>query len=227
MDGYKVIATFLNLSHYHWHLIRPITGFMLVPCFGMAFKRNLILFHFNAKRIQSKHEWSRYSELRIAKWMEAANKEIKSLEKTGTWKEVPITDAKTRILPGTWVFRRKRTPDGAISKYKARYCVRGDLQETIEETFAPVVAWSTVRLFLVLSLTLDWQTCTIDFSSAFVQAPTNWPSLDPLTSRISLWERSQHLSPTSQELIRTKCCPKTLKSTPVWCTTWRRVQNLC
>ncbi|KAI2513916.1 hypothetical protein MHU86_300 [Fragilaria crotonensis] len=51
-----------------------------------------------------------------------------------------------------------------------RYCVRGDLEEGEPETYAPVVAWSSVRLFLVLSLTLGWQTCSIDFSSAFVQA---------------------------------------------------------
>ncbi len=72
--------------------------------------------------------------------MKAANDEIQSLQKNGTWKVVPISYAKTRILPGTWVFRRKRAPEGTISKYKARYCVRGDLQENIHETFAPVVA---------------------------------------------------------------------------------------
>jgi hypothetical protein len=98
--------------------------------------------------------------------MEAAAKEIASLEKNGTWFEVDMSVAKTRILPGTWVFRRKRTPDGEISKFKARYCVRGDLEEGEPETFAPVVAWSSVRLFLVLSLTLNWDTCSIDFSSA-------------------------------------------------------------
>jgi hypothetical protein len=38
------------------------------------------------------------------KWMKAANDEIQSLQKNGGWTEVPITDAKTRILPGTWVF---------------------------------------------------------------------------------------------------------------------------
>ncbi|KAI2508990.1 hypothetical protein MHU86_5366 [Fragilaria crotonensis] len=50
----------------------------------------------------------------IEKWLKAANDEIQSLQKNGTWIEVPITEAKTRILPGTWVFRRKRTPDGTI-----------------------------------------------------------------------------------------------------------------
>ena len=106
----------------------------------------------------------------VTKWMEAAAKEISSLEKNGTWIEVDIEDAKTKILPGTWVFRIKRSPDGEITKFKARYCVRGDLEEGEPETYAPVVAWSSVRLFLVLSLTLNWETCSIDFSSAFVQA---------------------------------------------------------
>ena len=111
----------------------------------------------------------------VVKWAEAAAKEIASLEKNGTWIEVDASEAQSRILPGTWVFRRKRTPDGEISKFKARYCVRGDLEEGEPETFAPVVAWSSVRLFLILSLTLNLDTSSIDFSSAFVQAKLQDP----------------------------------------------------
>ena len=37
------------------------------------------------------------------------------------------------------------------------------------ETFAPVVSWSTVRFFLVLSMTLGWSTVSIDWANAFVQ----------------------------------------------------------
>ncbi len=40
----------------------------------------------------------------VENWMKAANDEIRSLQKNGTWKEVPITDAKTRTLPCSWVF---------------------------------------------------------------------------------------------------------------------------
>jgi hypothetical protein len=48
---------------------------------------------------------------------------------------------------------------------------RGDLEQGVFQTFAPVVAWSTVRFFLILALILGWYTaCSIDFSSAFVQA---------------------------------------------------------
>ena len=111
----------------------------------------------------------------LDKWLAAAAKEIQSLEKNDTWRVVSKSDARSKILPGTWVFKRKRTPDGTISKYKARYCVRGDLEDTESETHAPVVSWTSVRLFLVLALTLGWNTCSIDFSSAFVQAKLQNP----------------------------------------------------
>jgi hypothetical protein len=77
----------------------------------------------------------------MLEWLTAAAKEITSLERNGTWIEVTMYVAKTKILPGTWVFRRKRTLDGEISKYKARYCVRGDMEEGDPETYAPDVAW--------------------------------------------------------------------------------------
>ena len=84
----------------------------------------------------------------IEEWKKSAYKEIKQLESKDTWVVVPTSEATSKILPGTWVFCRKRAPTGIITKFKARYCVRGDLQEDIPETYAPVVSWSTIRLVL-------------------------------------------------------------------------------
>ena len=111
----------------------------------------------------------------LTKWQAAASKEIRELEEKGTWVEVQQSEATTRILPGTWVFKRKRTPDGEISKFKARYCVRGDLQESEQENYSPVVNWSTIRIVLTLSLILGWELACIDFNNAFVQATLNEP----------------------------------------------------
>jgi hypothetical protein len=108
-------------------------------------------------------------------WKEAMRDEIQQLENHGTWEQVSITDAKTKVLPVTWVLRRKRSPDGEIKKLKGRLCIRGDLQEGVFDTFAPVVAWSSVRLFLVLTMMMRWETCSIDFSNAFVQAELKEP----------------------------------------------------
>ena len=103
-------------------------------------------------------------------WIKAAIAEIVALEKFGCWVEVPLDSATTKVLPGTWVFRVKRAPDGTFKKFKARYCIRGDLQEGMFETYAPVVQFSSVRLFLAWSLMFGWYTCSIDFSNAFIQA---------------------------------------------------------
>jgi regulator of replication initiation timing len=111
----------------------------------------------------------------LDQWMQAAIKEIAALEAHGTWVIDDQSNATSKILPGTWVFRVKRAPDGTIIKFKARYCVRGDLQTDIHETYAPVVGWSTIRLFLILSLLLHWDTKSIDFSQAFVQAALAHP----------------------------------------------------
>ena len=107
----------------------------------------------------------------VKKWLEAAQTEISALEHKRTWKETLISEATTKVIPGTWVFRRKRNPSGEITKYKARWVLRGDLQEVnFEDTWAPVVNWTTVRIFLALSLLLGWVTKALDFTNAFLHA---------------------------------------------------------
>ena len=98
-----------------------------------------------------------------------------ALIKKEVWDEVPKSDAKTKILPVTWVFRRKRTPTGKIKKFKARLCVRGDLQEGDFETFSPVVAWSTIRVVLIFAIIHGWSLICVDFANAFVQATLEEP----------------------------------------------------
>jgi hypothetical protein len=77
-----------------------------------------------------------------------------------------------QICKSTWAFRRKRRPNGLIYKLKSRFVVRGDIQRLAEaeETFSPVVDWSTVRLLFILTAAQGLKTQTIDFNAAFVQA---------------------------------------------------------
>ena len=103
--------------------------------------------------------------------------EIEALERNKTWELVLRSEMIARgrtALPGTWAFRKKRFPDGRVKKYKARYCVRGDKQIAgvdFFESYAPVVAWTTVRLVLTLALIFDLKTHTIDYTNAFAQPP--------------------------------------------------------
>ena len=43
------------------------------------------------------------------------------------------------------------------------------------ETYAPVVTWQTLRVFMILSLIHGWASCQLDFVMAYPQAPTEKP----------------------------------------------------
>jgi hypothetical protein len=104
---------------------------------------------------------------------EASVKEISTLQALRTWTQVKRLPS-MNVISSTWAFKIKRFPDGLIRKLKARFCVRGDQQiEGVDffDTFAPVVQWSTVRILLILSITLNLATKQVDYVSAFCQAP--------------------------------------------------------
>jgi hypothetical protein len=110
-----------------------------------------------------------------AEYTEAMGIEIAALEKNATWTPTLRSSLPkgANVLPGTWALKIKRYPDGRVRKHKARYCVRGDKQikgVDYHETYAPVVAWTTVRMMMVMTATLNLKTTQIDFSNAFVQA---------------------------------------------------------
>ncbi|KAL7565609.1 hypothetical protein ACA910_018971 [Epithemia clementina (nom. ined.)] len=114
------------------------------------------------------------NEAERRKWREAMDTELNELESRNTFRMVPRHIARGKeIVDCMWTLRKKRLPDGTISRYKARLVVRGDQQKAEinrENTFAPVTDWATVRLLLTLSLQFDLTTVSIDFKNAFVQS---------------------------------------------------------
>ena len=128
----------------------------------------------------------------IEEWKKSTHKEITQLESKDTWVEVPTSETTSKILTGTWVLHHKRI----VTKFKARYCVRGDLQEDIPETYAPFVSWSTIRLVLVFTLTQYWHLICVDFNNAFVQADLK----DPVWIHLARGYRSKSTTPTCLRL---------------------------
>ena len=107
-------------------------------------------------------------------------KEIRQLIQQNTWQSIsrsvlPVMKNGRHqcVLPGTWAFKLKQLPDGTPSRFKARYCVEGDLQtEGVDhfETYAPVVQWSVVRMLLTMVLSKNWVTEQVDYTNSFAQA---------------------------------------------------------
>ena len=65
--------------------------------------------------------------------------------------------------------KKRRIDTREVYKWKARLNVHGGRQEYGEhytETYAPVIGWSTIRLFLIMSIMFGWHTRQIDFVCA-------------------------------------------------------------
>ena len=109
-------------------------------------------------------------------WWKAMYDELDQLLDKGTYEIVDRSEAiekNKQVVGSTWVFKRKRLPDGTIQKLKARFCVRGDLQKsdiTKDDVYAPVIDWATVRLLFTVSVACNLETAQIDFRNAFVQS---------------------------------------------------------
>ena len=87
-------------------------------------------------------------------------------------------DIKRQQIIMIWSFKRKRHPDGRLSKYKARLCCHGGQQQwgvQYWETYSPVVSWMAVMTLLILSKIHGLHTKCIDFTLAFPQADVKVP----------------------------------------------------
>ena len=100
---------------------------------------------------------------------EAMAKEVESHEDWQHWELVSKASLPpdTEILPAVWAFRRKRRiTTQEVYKWKARLNLHGGKQTkgvNFWETYSPVVGWSTIRLFLVMTLLNNWESRQVDF----------------------------------------------------------------
>jgi hypothetical protein len=67
---------------------------------------------------------------------QAAQSEYDALVKRSTFTPILRSTIQTNVLPLLWVFTYKFDTDGYLLKFKARICVRGDLQATDQDTYA-------------------------------------------------------------------------------------------
>ncbi|PPQ72971.1 hypothetical protein CVT26_014516, partial [Gymnopilus dilepis] len=106
------------------------------------------------------------------KWEEAIKK-VLTLEKNGTWRIVKRPE-NANVVDSKWVLRIKKNAAGEIDKYKARLVARGFTQVygiDYDATYAPVARLSTFRYVIALANRNGWPIESIDFDSAFLNAP--------------------------------------------------------
>lgn len=106
----------------------------------------------------------------LSYWHEAIKEEIKSHLKNNTWSIINKTEDMNTI-DCKLVLKEKYKSDGTLERKKARLVARGFSQQPnvdYNETFAPVVKLSSIRLLLGIAVERDMKLNQLDVSTAFL-----------------------------------------------------------
>lgn len=103
-------------------------------------------------------------------WELGMKEEYKSLMDNNTWCLVQAPPG-AHVLRGRWVYTLKRGPDGEVTRYKARWVVRGFEQQEgrdYHDTFASVVKPMSYKAIFALAAAMDWDLEQMDVKTAFL-----------------------------------------------------------
>ena len=106
-------------------------------------------------------------------WAHAIQEEINQPEKKKTWDLVPMSEVKAGHKPhsGKWVFKVTRDVNGDIARFKARWVVRGYLQQygvDFDQTYASVVKPMAFRVLFAIAAYYDLDIDQMDVKTAFL-----------------------------------------------------------
>ena len=103
-------------------------------------------------------------------WKGGMSEEVHSLQENNTWDLVDLPKGRT-VLRGRWVYTIKRGPKGEVTRFKARWVVRGFEQREgldFNETFATVVKPMSYKAIFALAAAEDWDLEQMDVKTAFL-----------------------------------------------------------
>lgn len=116
-------------------------------------------------------------------WRIAIDDELNSLNAKMTWKldQAPASQP----LPTHVILKVKRNSDGSVERFKARIVAGGNFQifgESYMETYALVVSFTAVRIFLYIALEMNMYRAQLDVKTAFLNGNLSE----------DIWVRSPH-----------------------------------
>ena len=144
-------------------------------------------------------EPANYSEAKSSQqskqWLAAAKAEYNSLVDNDTWELVELPGNR-RAIDCKWVFKAKYNKDGQVSRFKGRLVARGFEQKQgvdYEETYAPVVKYSSLRAVLSYAMSNKMLIHQMDVVTAFLNGV--------LEEEIYMTQPEGFIQPGSENLV--------------------------
>jgi hypothetical protein len=135
--------------------------------------------------------------------------EVKSLQVIQTWKLVPLPPGK-RALPGKWLYKIKKDVNDVPIRFKARWCVRGDLQRygiDYTETYAAVVRSTLFRICMALCAKYGLKCHQMDVIIVFLNGEME-PGIDVFVVQPYRFEQGEAVCHLAKALYGLKQSPR-------------------
>lgn len=103
-------------------------------------------------------------------WKKAMEEEFESLQENSTW-ELTELPPNRKPIQCKWAFKNKRDANGNVNRHKARLVAKGFTQRhgiDYDETFSPVVRYSSIRFLVALAAKFDLDIHQMDVKTAFL-----------------------------------------------------------
>ena len=103
-------------------------------------------------------------------WCSAMVEEMQGLDDNGTWDLVPLLTRK-KTTGCHWVFAVKFNPNEFVARLKAHLVTKGYAQTYgvhYSDTFSPIAKLTSIRLFISLATSYDWDLPQLDIRNVFL-----------------------------------------------------------
>ena len=137
-----------------------------------------------------------FASVHSREWKAAADSEYQSLIENDTWEIVVELPADRTAIGCKWVFKTKCGSDGTVDRYKGRLVAKGYAQRfgvDYDETFSPVVRFSSIRALLAFAVENDMLVHQTDVVTAFLNGT--------LEEEIYMQQPEGYIQPGSDHLV--------------------------
>ena len=104
-------------------------------------------------------------------WQLGMNDEMASHRDNKIWVLMNEASKGRKVLTSKWVYRCKRGINGEVTRYKARWCVRGFEQLKgfdYHETFASIVKFMSYKVIFAIAVANNWDVEQMNVKTAFL-----------------------------------------------------------
>jgi hypothetical protein len=143
-------------------------------------------------------------------WKDSMGEEYQSIVKNDVWDVVPRPKEKS-IVSSKWIYKMKHAADGSIEKYKARFVAQGFSQKEgidYEETFSPVVRYTSIRTILLLATVMKWKVHQMDVKTTFLNGEIKEEVYVEQPQGFEVHDRETHVCILKKDLYGLKKAPR-------------------